>query len=62
MRLEGQELGLGPIHNKNIVALREFEELNIVNREAAKGKKVDYVVTVGLLKGDSFYVLEIELK
>lgn len=55
-------MGLGQIHNKNVVALREFEELNIVNREAAKGRKVNYVVTVGLLKNDSFYVLEIELK
>lgn len=59
---EGQELGLGATHNLQLTSMREFEELNIVNREAAKNRKVDYTVTVARLNGPSWYVLEIELK
>lgn len=44
VKLLGRELGLGPQYTCNVVGFKEFEELNVVNREAARGVKVDYYV------------------
>jgi hypothetical protein len=44
--LKGQELGLGRVHEVDIEGMRSFKEMEVINSEAAKGRKIEYKVVL----------------
>lgn len=42
--LKGQELGLGPVHDIEVVGMRRFEELEVVRSEKEKGRDIAFKV------------------
>lgn len=60
--VRGQELGLGPVHEVEVIGMRQFEELEMVKRQMEAGKRQDYkVVLLETLKPKTYLIVAVEL-
>ena len=55
--LKGQELGLGPVHDVEVVGMRRFEELEVVRSEKEKGREIAFKVILCETKKKDCYLI-----
>ena len=55
--LKGQELGLGPMHEVEVVGMRRFEELEVVRSEKLKGRDVAFKVLLCNTRKQNCYLM-----
>jgi hypothetical protein len=55
--LKGQELGLGPLHEVEVVGMRIFEELEVVRSEKLKGRDLAFKVLLCKTRKQNCYLI-----
>jgi len=55
--LKGQELGLGPLHEVEVVGMRHFQELDVVKSEKEKGRNIPFKVVLCKTKKLNCYLI-----